>query len=57
MGCFLGSCDDDLGSQESYPFTVETMPVPNKVTKGRTVEVRCVMKKESFQAFEKNFYD
>ena len=45
-GCFLASCDDDLDIQQSYPFTVETMPVPNKVTKGQTVEIRCEMKKE-----------
>ena len=31
--------------QQSYPFTVETMPVPNKVTKGQTVEIRCELKK------------
>ena len=29
----LVSCDDDMDIQQSYPFTVETMPVPNKVTK------------------------
>ena len=46
MGCFLASCDDDLDIQQSYPFTGETMPVPNKVTKGQTVEIRCEMKKE-----------
>ena len=46
MGCFLTSCDDELDIQQSYPFTVETMPVPNKVTKGQTVEIRCEMKKE-----------
>ena len=23
------SCDDDMDIQQSYPFTVETMPVPN----------------------------
>ena len=45
-GCFLASCDDELDIQQSYPFTVETMPVPNKVTKGQTVEIRCEMKKE-----------
>ena len=33
------SCDDDMDIQQSYPFTVETMPVPNKVTKGQTVEI------------------
>lgn len=46
MGCFLASCDDELDIQQSYPFTVETMSVPNKVTKGQTVEIRCEMKKE-----------
>ena len=46
MGCFLASCDDELDIQQSYPFTVETKPVPNKVTKGQTVEIRCEMKKE-----------
>lgn len=39
------SCDDDMDIQQSYPFTVETMPVPNKVTKGQTVEIRCELKK------------
>ncbi|WP_250884450.1 MULTISPECIES: DUF3872 domain-containing protein [Bacteroidaceae] len=46
MGCFLASCDGELDIQQSYPFTVETMPVPGKVTKGQTVEIRCEMKKE-----------
>ena len=46
IGFFLASCDDELDIQQSYPFTVETMPVPNKVTKGQTVEIRCEMKKE-----------
>ena len=39
------SCDDDMDIQQSYPFTVETMPVPNKVTRGQTVEIRCELKK------------
>ena len=39
------SCDDDMDIQQSYPFTVEIMPVPNKVTKGQTVEIRCELKK------------
>ena len=46
MGFFLASCDDELDIQQSYPFTLETMPVPNKVTKGQAVEIRCEMKKE-----------
>ena len=47
MGCILASCDDELDIQQSYPFTVETMPVPNKVTKGQTVEIRCEMKRRA----------
>ena len=42
----LVSCDDDMDIQQSYPFTVKIMPVPNKVTKGQTVEIRCELKKE-----------
>ena len=40
LGCMtaavfgVSSCDDELDIQQSYPFTVEIMPVPNKVTKG-----------------------
>mgnify|MGYP001555615866 CR=1 FL=1 len=41
----LVSCDDGMDIQQSYPFTVETMPVPNKVSMGETVEIRCELKK------------
>lgn len=40
------ACDDEIGVQQSYPFTVETMPVPGKIAKGETVEIRCELKKE-----------
>lgn len=40
------SCDEDMDIQQSYPFTVETMPVPNKVSMGETMEIRCELKKE-----------
>ena len=46
MSLTLASCDEDMDIQQSYPFIVETMPVPNKVTKGQTVEIRCELKKE-----------
>ena len=39
------SCDDDMNILQSYPFTVETMPVPNKESKGQTVEIRCELEK------------
>ena len=41
------SCDADMDIQQSYPFTVETMPVPNKVSKGQTVEIRCELKRRA----------
>ena len=42
----LVSCDDDMDIQQSYPFTVETMPVPKRIVKGETVEIRCELKRE-----------
>ena len=50
----LVSCDDDMDIQQSYPFTVETMPVPNKVTKGQTVEIRCELKMDNGITFLPN---
>lgn len=38
--CCFG-CDNSLDIQQSYPFTVETMPVQTEITKGKTVEIRC----------------
>ena len=53
VGCYIVAalvlvcaCNSQLDIQTRYPFTVETMPVPGKVTKGQTVEIRCEMKKE-----------
>ena len=42
----LASCEDSLDVQQSYPFTVETMPVPTRIVKGETVEIRCELKRE-----------
>ena len=36
----MTSCSDDLDVQQSYPFTVEVMPYGDKITQGRTVELR-----------------
>lgn len=44
--CMLAACSDDLDVQQSYPFTVETMPVPARIVKGETVEIRCALKRE-----------
>ena len=36
--CFT-SCSDDLDIQQEYPFTVEAMPVADKIVSGQTVEI------------------
>jgi hypothetical protein len=38
--CCFG-CDNSLDIQQSYPFTVETMPVQTEIAKGKTAEIRC----------------
>ena len=43
--CF-GSCSDDLDIQQEYPFTVEAMPVADKIAGGQTVEIRLEIKAE-----------
>lgn len=43
---FLSSCGDELDFQQSYPFTVDTMPVPKELAKGETAEIRCELKRE-----------
>ncbi|RGD24704.1 DUF3872 domain-containing protein [Bacteroides sp. AM23-18] len=46
MAVALVSCDNELDVQQGYPFTVETMPVPTRIVKGETVEIRCGLKRE-----------
>ena len=41
----LSACDRELDVQQSYPFTVETMPVQKDIVKGQTAEVRCTLKR------------
>ncbi len=42
----LSACDRDLDVQQSYPFTVETMPVQKDIIKGQTAEIRCTLKRD-----------
>lgn len=37
------ACSDKLEIQQGYDFTVETMPVPTKIAKGETTEIRCTL--------------
>ncbi len=43
--CF-DSCSNDLDIQQEYPFTVEAMPVVEKITNGQTVEIRLEINEE-----------
>ncbi|MCM1107961.1 MAG: DUF3872 domain-containing protein [Clostridium sp.] len=42
----LSSCNEDIGVNCAYPFTVETMPVPARLVQGETAEIRCQLKRE-----------
>lgn len=42
----LSACDRELDVQQSYPFTVKTMPVQKDIVKGQTAEIRCTLKRE-----------
>ena len=42
----LSACDRELDVQQSYPFTVETMPVQKDIIRGQTAEIRCTLKRE-----------
>ena len=43
MAC---GCGDSLDIQQDYGFTVECLPVPKKLTKGETAEIRLRIVKE-----------
>lgn len=42
----LSSCDNEVEIQQAYPFTVETMPVQERIVRGETAEIRCELKRE-----------
>lgn len=42
----LGSCSGDLDVQQEYAFTVEAMPVADKIVNNETVEIRLEIKEE-----------
>ena len=41
----LSACDRELDVQQSYPFTLEVMPVQKDIAKGQTTEIRCALKR------------
>ena len=38
LSALMVSCDSELEVQQSYPFSVETMPVPKELEKNETAE-------------------
>lgn len=40
------SCNDTLEMFKEYHFELEVMPVPKKIVKGETIEIRCRLIKE-----------
>ena len=53
IGCYMvaalllvSACNDNVDIQQSYPFTVETMPVPKKLKIGETAEIRCQLHRD-----------
>lgn len=51
---FVGACNDDVDIQQSYPFSIETMPVPKKLKVGETAEIRCQLHRDG--RFEETKY-
>ena len=41
----LSACDRELDVEQSYPFTIEMMPVQKDIVKGQTAEIRCTLKR------------
>ena len=45
----LSACDRELDVEQSYPFTLEMMPVQKHIAKGQTAEIRCTLKRGRFE--------
>ena len=39
------ACDNEVDIRQAYPFTVETMPVQTRITRGKTAEIRCELQR------------
>lgn len=45
IACIACACSDNLDINQSYQFEVAHLPVPKKVKKGETIEIRCQLKR------------
>ena len=50
----MSACNDNVDIQQSYPFRIETMPVPKKLKVGETAEIRCQLHRDG--RFEETKY-
>ena len=55
-GCYMvaalllvSSCNDNVDIQQSYPFHIETMPVPKKLKVDETAEIRCQLHRDGMR--------
>lgn len=45
-GFCLSACNRDLDVRQSYPFSLEAMPVQKSIAKDETIEIRCALKRQ-----------
>ena len=48
IACIFCSCNDTLDIQQIYSFELRTMPVPKRIMRDETVEIRCQIVKEGY---------
>lgn len=46
LAAIATACGDDLDVQRDYGFTVEHLPVPKRLVRGETAEIRCQLVRE-----------
>ena len=52
----VGACSDNVDIQQSYPFSIETMPVPKNLKVGETAEIRCQLHRDGWYEDTKYFF-
>lgn len=45
IACIACACSDDIDIRQSYEFKITHLPVPKKLKKGETVEIRCQLER------------
>ena len=46
IACIVCACNDTLKIQQKYSFDLQTLPVPKRIARDETVEIRCQIVKE-----------